>query len=68
MQQGRPYMTALRHYADTAYGWAMDDTDSFVKLIADPDSRLLLGAHVMGPHALDAHPAAGAGHEVWPDG
>ena len=51
VQQGRPYMTALRQYADTAYGWAMNDTDSFVKLIADPDSRLLLGVHIMGPHA-----------------
>jgi mycothione reductase len=51
VQQGRPYMTARRHYADTAYGWAMEDTESFVKLIADPDSRLLLGAHIMGPHA-----------------
>ena len=51
VQQGRPYMTTRRQYADTAYGWAMNDTDSFVKLIADPDSRLLLGAHVMGPHA-----------------
>ena len=51
VQQRRPYMTARRQYADTAYGWAMNDTDSFVKLIADPDSRLLLGAHVMGLHA-----------------
>ena len=51
VRQGRPYMTARRQYADTAYGWAMDDSDSFVKLIADPGSRLLLGAHIMGPHA-----------------
>lgn len=51
VRQGRPYLTAIRQYADTAYGWAMDDTGSFVKLIADPDSRLLLGAHIMGPHA-----------------
>ena len=51
VRQGRPYMAARRQYADTAYGWAMEDTDSFVKLIADPESRLLLGAHIMGPHA-----------------
>ena len=57
VQQGRAYLTARRQYADTAYGWAMEDTDSFVKLIADPDSRLLLGAHIMGPHAaLLIHP------------
>ena len=51
LQQGRPHMTARRQYADTAYGWAMEDSESFVKLIADPDSRLLLGAHIMGAHA-----------------
>ena len=50
-RQGRPYMTARRQYADTAYGWAMEDNESFVKLVADPDSRLLLGAHIMGAHA-----------------
>ena len=51
VRQGRPYMTARRQYADTAYGWAIGDTDSFVKLIADPHTRLLLGAHIMGPQA-----------------
>ena len=51
LRQGRPHMTARRQYADTAYGWAMEDSESFVKLIADPDSRLLLGAHIMGAHA-----------------
>ena len=57
VQQGRPHVTARRRYADTAYGWAMEDTDSFVKLMADPGSRLLLGAHIMGPHAaLLIHP------------
>ena len=50
-RQGRPYMAARRQYADTAYGWAMEDSDGFVKLVADPDSRLLLGAHIMGAHA-----------------
>ena len=51
VRQGRPHMTARRRYADTAYGWAMADEDSFVKLVADPDSRLLLGAHILGAHA-----------------
>jgi mycothione reductase len=44
-------MIARRQYADTAYGWAMEDNEGFVKLIADPESRLLLGAHIMGAHA-----------------
>ena len=44
-------MVAVRPYSDTAYGWALEDTDSFVKLIADPHTRLLLGAHVIGAQA-----------------
>jgi mycothione reductase len=45
------YLTATRKYGDTAYGWALEDTTSFVKLIADAQSRLLLGAHIIGPQA-----------------
>jgi mycothione reductase len=36
-----------------AFGWAMEDTDHFVKVIADPDTGLLLGGHVIGPEAAD---------------
>lgn len=38
-------------YSDVAYGWAMEDTVGCCKLIADRDTGLLLGAHIMGPHA-----------------
>ena len=48
---GREYVTAIRPYGDTAYGWALEDTTSFVKVIADPATRLLLGAHIIGPQA-----------------
>ena len=44
-------MVAVRPYSDTAYGWALEDTESFVKLVADPTTRLLLGAHIIGPQA-----------------
>ena len=47
----RPYVTATRAYRDTAYGWALEDTASFVKVLADPDTRMLLGAHIIGPQA-----------------
>jgi mycothione reductase len=50
-QQGRQYITSRRQYAATAYGWAMEDEDSFVKLLADPHTRRLLGAHILGPQA-----------------
>ena len=47
----RPFLRSVRNYADTAYGWAMEDTTGFVKLLADPETRLLLGAHLIGPQA-----------------
>jgi mycothione reductase len=48
---GRPYLAATRPYSDAAYGWALEDTTSFVKVLADPATRLLLGAHILGPQA-----------------
>ena len=50
-RRGIPYVTSLRPYSDTAYGWALEDTDSVVKLVADPRARTLLGAHIIGPQA-----------------
>ncbi len=49
--QDIPYVQALHPYSDAAYGWAMEDTESVVKVIAHPESRMLLGAHIMGPQA-----------------
>lgn len=48
---GVDHVVSVRKYADAAYGWAMEDTTSFVKVIADPQSRKLLGAHIIGPDA-----------------
>jgi mycothione reductase len=48
---GRPYVTAVQGYGGTAYGWAMEDTTSLCKLIADPATGLLLGAHIVGEQA-----------------
>lgn len=50
-QRGTDHVIAVRRYADTAYGWALEDTTSFVKLLADPRARTLLGAHIIGPQA-----------------
>ncbi len=49
--QGLRYVTARHSYGDTAYGWAMEDTTSFAKVLADPATGLLLGAHLIGPQA-----------------
>jgi len=48
---GLNYVTATQAYADTAYGWAMEDQAGICKLIADPGTGLLLGAHLMGYQA-----------------
>jgi mycothione reductase len=50
-KQGRPYVATTSPYGDAAYGWALEDTTSFVKILADPESRLILGAHLIGPQA-----------------
>jgi mycothione reductase len=49
--RGKNYIASTRLYSDTAYGWAMQDTTSLVKVLADPETRLLLGAHIIGPQA-----------------
>lgn len=51
VDSGRPHIVATRRHADTAYGWAMEDSTGFAKVLADPDTRLLLGAHIVGPQA-----------------
>lgn len=49
--EGIPFVTAVKDYGSTAYGWAMEDTTSFVKLVAHAQTRELLGAHLIGPQA-----------------
>ncbi|MFJ7266432.1 mycothione reductase [Streptomyces sp. NPDC099050] len=38
-------------YADIAYGWAMEDTTGFCKVLAERGTGRLLGAHLIGPQA-----------------
>lgn len=49
-EQGIPYVTKIQAYGDVAFGWAMEDTTGFAKIVASPDGTLL-GAHFMGPQA-----------------
>lgn len=48
---GVDFTCHVQHYASAAYGWAMEDTTSIVKLVMDSRTRLLLGAHICGPQA-----------------
>ncbi len=50
-QLALPYRSHVQPYSSAAYGWAMEDTDSAVKVIACADTRRLLGAHIIGPQA-----------------
>ncbi|WP_328328942.1 mycothione reductase [Kribbella sp. NBC_00382] len=51
LEQGVAYVVGREAYADIAYGWAMEDTTGFAKILADPDTGQILGAHVIGPQA-----------------
>ncbi len=48
---GHRVAVGRRDYAATAYGWALEDTTSFAKVVLDADTRLILGAHIIGPQA-----------------
>jgi mycothione reductase len=50
-EQGIPYGVAVQDYGSVAYGWAMEDTDHFAKLLAEPKTGRILGAHIIGPQA-----------------
>jgi len=48
---GQRYVTITHAFGDAAYGWAMEDTTGFCKLIGDPRTRTVIGAHLMGHQA-----------------
>ncbi|MFD9006876.1 mycothione reductase [Streptomyces sp. NPDC059582] len=50
-RRGTDFLVSVRDYSDTAYGWALEDTTSFAKVLADPADRTILGAHIIGPQA-----------------
>jgi mycothione reductase len=49
--EGLDHVVKVQAYGDVAYGWAMEDTTGFCKVIAERGTGRLLGAHVMGPQA-----------------
>jgi mycothione reductase len=50
-ETGADYAVKVQSYGDVAYGWAMEDTTGFCKVIAERGTGRILGAHVMGPQA-----------------
>ncbi|WP_111767216.1 mycothione reductase [Nakamurella deserti] len=51
VRHGVRHVVKTQQYGDIAAGWAREDTTHFAKLIADPASGRLLGAHIIGPEA-----------------
>jgi mycothione reductase len=50
-EAGTRYLSYEQRVGDVAYGWALEDTTGFCKIIIDPDTKLLLGAHLLAPQA-----------------
>jgi len=50
-EAGYDISVKIQDYGNVAYGWAMEDTEGFCKLIADRSTGLLLGAHIIGAQA-----------------
>ena len=50
-ERSLPYRSHVQPFGSAAYGWAMEDTSSAVKVIAHAETRRLLGAHIIGPQA-----------------
>lgn len=49
--QGFEITVKVQDYGDVAYGWAMEDQQGLVKLVARRDTGELLGAHLIGTEA-----------------
>lgn len=50
---GEHITVKTQKYADTAYGWAMEDDQGLFKVVADQRDGRILGAHVLGYEAAN---------------
>ncbi|ASK66510.1 mycothione reductase [Brachybacterium avium] len=50
-RSGREVRVAVQEYASIAYGWALEDTTGFAKIIIDAQTTEILGAHLIGAEA-----------------
>ena len=48
---GREIRVARQAYAGIAFGWALEDTTGFAKIIVDAHTGEILGAHILGEQA-----------------
>ncbi len=52
-EQGTPYATGRFNFMANGRARCMDETEGFVKVLADEKSGRLLGVHIVGPRASD---------------
>jgi mycothione reductase len=50
-RQAPDAVVVTRAYSTTAWGWSLEDTSSFCKIVVDAESGHILGAHIIGPEA-----------------
>ncbi|AZG44069.1 mycothione reductase [Gordonia insulae] len=50
-ERGLDITVKVQAYGDVAYGWAMEDSTGFCKIIAERGTGRLLGCHIIGPQA-----------------
>ncbi len=50
---GRRYETGIGYYQASARGQILGDIDGLIKLLFDPDSREILGVHIIGSEATE---------------
>ncbi len=48
---GYDFRVKIQDFGDVAYGWAMEDTTGFAKVIVEAGTGTILGAHIMGHQA-----------------
>ncbi|MCG7310469.1 mycothione reductase [Brachybacterium sp. ACRRE] len=49
--QGLDVRIAVQDYSSIAYGWALEDTTGFAKILAEAGTGRILGAHIIGPES-----------------
>ena len=52
-EQGMAFKSVKAMFRSNGKAMAMGETDGLVKIIVNPESRLILGCHICGPHASD---------------
>jgi len=50
---GIPFATGKFYFAASGRALAMDDSEGFIKVLADPETGRIHGIHIIGPHASE---------------